>query len=381
MVIEDKEKMFKALMKKIPGLKKASSLAEQSFIRTPFEPFNQLAKGFPRGKFTVTAGPSGTGKTTLALQTIAYQQSINKDFIAIYVDIEQTLDIEWLKKLGVDLDRMYIVDYMHQKDKRKEAQEFDVEQFDSDAEAFTMEWYLDQIIGLIKYDFADMIIVDSVGAMSPKQEKEKSVGEDTMMLVPKKLNIFFRKATGLLGKTKTAVVLVSHIYSVPNTSVPVENVKGGNPLKFFASLRILHRRSSGESAKMEKVKVQCPDGITREIAQGWNCRLKLDKSKINENESQEIEIPFYRGTGFDSKRTTILSAFAFGLIELKGAWVYSDFILDEAGNPTKLQGKESAINYFLSNETQREKLFTAIREKAIQDDPSIIEEQEELEES
>ena len=100
------------------------------------------------------------------------------------------------------------------------------------------------------------------------------------------------------------------------------------------------------------------------LLQDGVAEFKLEKSKVNERESQEIVIPFYFGRGLDAKRPAILSALA-SLAEKKGAWITSKFILDEEGNPGgTIQGKDKFVEYFLENEKQYELLMEALNQQS-----------------
>lgn len=349
---------LKKLIKNIPGLKTGTELEPITYLETPFPIFNNLTGGgFPRKRYTIIAGPSSVAKTTLALQTIAYQQSIDPEFIALYVDIEHALDKDWVEKLGVDLSRLLILEY-----KPKKAKE-DEEQFIDDEDADTMEWYTQNIIQILEQNIVHMVIIDSIGALMPKQEHKKDMDEETMMVLPKKLNLFFRKATPILARSQTAFIWIGHVYTVPSQHVSFDKVKGGNGVAYYSTLKLIQRRG-GKDDTPDKIDVMCPDGTKRKIAPGWGCRIKLDKSKVNDKESQEIVIPFYFGRGLDAKRPAILSALV-SLATKKGAWITSDFILDEEGNPGgTVQGKDKFVEYFLENEAQYKLLMEALNKES-----------------
>ena len=257
----------KKLIKNIPGLKTGAELEPITYIETPFPVFNNLCGGFPRKRYTIIAGPSSVAKTTLALQTIAHQQSIDPDFVALYVDAEHALDPEWVKKLGVDLERLLILEYAQ---KKKESTVDD--QFIGDEDADTMEWYTQRMIEILQQNVVHMVVVDSIGALMPKQEHKKDMDEDTMMLLPKKLNLFFRKATPILARSQTAFIWIGHVYTVPSLHVSFDRVKGGNGVAYYSTLKIIQRRG-GKDDTPDKISVLCPDGTERKIAPGWGCRI------------------------------------------------------------------------------------------------------------
>lgn len=352
------DEVLKKLGKKVAAeLKKGSDLENIVFIPTPFPALNNLmGGGYPRGRHTVVAGPSQVSKTTTALQTIAYQQSIDPDFLAVYIAAEP-LDKEWVQKLGVDLERIIIIENPGTFDPDTHKKK--------DLIPGSMEWYLQRLVDVLGTKMIDLVVVDSIGALVPQQEILKEMNEDTMMLTPKRMGQLFRKAGMFMesGPDSAAIIWIGHVYDVPTTSgISLQQVKGGNAVAYWAHTRILQRRSYAKTDKPQPVSVMCPDGETREISPGWACRIKLEKTKSNDKEGQEIMIPFILGRGLDSTRSTIMSCFSFGLIEQKGAWISSPFIVDEEQTPCKLQGKQAAIDYFMENEVQRQKLFDALNQ-------------------
>ncbi len=370
-----KEKIDK-ILKQFPTLKKASDLKPIEYIPTPFPPLNALTSGgFPRGRYTTIAGPSGVGKTLVVLQTIAYNQAINPNFVAAIADVECSLDKNWLAKLGIDLDRLYVIQFSEEEKKKVKKKKGDAEE-DSSAPtneellestahheyALTMEWYTDRIIEYTKTGAIDLILVDSVGAFLTKSEKNKTMEENTMLTLQRKLGEFFRRNVHDCSLSGTAIVFIGHVYNVPTTTgVTLEEVRGGHAFKYYPSLRLIQRRGSPKVEGTPTSKIMCPDGKEREIFYGWPCRIKLEKTKVNPNESQEIVIPFVPNKGLDSERTTILSAFAYGLLDMAGAWISSEFILNENGEPGgKLQGKDNCVAYFQNNPEQKQKLFKAL---------------------
>lgn len=362
--MEDRKKTMNQLLK-IPGVHIASDVLKTTrFVATPFPSFNNMTGGgYPIGRYTVIAGPAQVAKTTMVLQTIAHQQSINPDFVAVYVDAEHALDLEWTKKLGVDTEKLIVLDYRNE----KKSEELQVSDLNSNEDAFTMEWYTQKIRDIVALDIADMVVVDSIGALLPKQEKGKDMDEETMMVLPKKMNQFFRTNTPLLAKSKTAFIWIGHVYTVPSATVSFDRVKGGNGIAYWASLRLIQRRGSKSDA-LPMANVMCADGQVRQRPTGWPCRIKMEKSKVNDKEDQEIVIPFLYGRGLDSTRTTILSSLAFGLASQKGAWITSEFILDENGSPgSKVQGKDALVDYFISHPEQMAKLSEKLTSLSMKD--------------
>lgn len=349
------------LLKKHPNLKRASDLELTSYIPTPFPPLNQLSDGgIPRGHWLVLAGAKGTSKTTSMLQTIAHNQSLDPDFVALFIDVERGFDKVWAEKLGVDLDRLLML--------VPETNEQDI-----------MEWFMNSLTEICSDNFIDMAVLDSIGALLPFAEYKKGIDEDTMLDLQKKLGLYFRKNVGRIYRNKIAVVLIGQVYEVPNTkSVQILEVKGGNALKHFSHVTWMTRRGTKDDMP-KPINVMCPDGVNRKVYPGWGWRVRMDKSKVNERESQEVILPFYYGRGIDSLQASVRSAIPFGLATRSGAWITSDFILDADGNPGgKVQGMEQFENYFKENPQQLERFLEALNKDSTEEilETSGIEEKE-----
>lgn len=300
----------------ITSLKIASKMTEFGLLPTPFPSLNTLIGGIPIARFTTIAGPEHTGKGAFCLQLIAYLQSIDPEFIALWTDAESSLDLAWAEKLGVDLDRLIVSTY--------------------DETTPTMESLLDSCLNIItSTKLISLWVVDSIGALLPKDDVIDSKGEDKalegtkMLNLQKKLGEFFRKANIKIaprdGYKGCAVLMLGQIYTVPEANATLTEVRGGNSVKHWAHLRLGLRR--GPRADWpEKVKVYSPDGNIREIFPGWSGRFKIEKTRINANEGKEILLTFNLGKGFDSASATICAALGFGIITRSGAYYnHKDF--------------------------------------------------------
>jgi len=174
--------------------------------------------GIPQGRIIEVYGPESSGKTTLALQTIASAQQ--KDMVCAFIDAEHALDVVYAKNLGVDTDNLLV----SQPDFGEQA--------------------LDVLETLARSGAVDLIIVDSVAALTPKTEIEGDMGDQHVGLQARLMSQALRKLTGLLHKTNTTVIFINQIrmkigtmgYGSPETTT------GGNALKFYCSVRIDVRR-------------------------------------------------------------------------------------------------------------------------------------------
>ena len=191
--------------------------------------------GVPRGRVVEIYGPESSGKTTLAQHIIAEVQKIGG--IAAFVDAEHALDPSYARKIGVNIDEMLI------------------------SQPDTGEQALDIVETLVRSNAVDVIVVDSVAALTPKSEIEGEMGESHMGLQARLMSQALRKLTAIISKTKTVVVFINQtrqkigiVYGNPETTT------GGVALKFYSSIRIEVRRSAqikmGEKIIGNRVKVK-----------------------------------------------------------------------------------------------------------------------------
>ena len=319
------------------------SWGKWTFVPTPFPTLNALCAhpnggaGFPRGGFTVIGGPQQTSKTTAMMQTVAHNHEIDENFVGLLTDVEHSTDHPWLDTLGVDRDRLIL----HQ---------YDVDHFN------TMERILDAGLAMVATGAIDMWIIDSVAALLPKAERDKALDEDTMLDLQRRLPVFFKKALNVIAPRKdspgTACVLIGQVYSVPNTrGIDLSEIKGGNALKHYAHLRLITRRGRRDEGPTA-VKIKMPDGESKLVVPGWAAHIRVDKTKINDKEGQEVVIPFMLGRGLDSTASAITALLANGVVERRGAWYYHDKLPDG-----KLQGRDSVLEYLKENDAARQDLI------------------------
>jgi len=192
--------------------------------------------GIPQGRIIEIYGPESSGKTTLALQTIASGQK--KEMVCAFIDAEHALDVVYAKNLGVDTDNLLV----SQPDFGEQA--------------------LDVLETLARSGAVDLIVVDSVAALTPKTEIEGDMGDTHVGLQARLMSQALRKLTAILHKTNTTVIFINQIrmkigtmgYGSPETTT------GGNALKFYCSVRIDVRRiatlKQGESSIGNRVKAK-----------------------------------------------------------------------------------------------------------------------------
>lgn len=329
-----------------------SEFKPYQLMDTPFDTLTTLIGGIPYGRFTTVAGPEHTGKGAFLLQLIAYHQAKDPDFIALWTDAESSFEPTWAQQLGVDLDRIIIQRYA--------------------GEADIMETLLDAGLKVIKESQCiSLWVIDSIGALVPKADLYDSKDADKGLEGMKMLNLqvkmgeFYRKANTIINRNPTsgykgcAVVLIGQIYTVPDAQVSLQEVRGGNAVKHWAHLRLILRRGP-KSEWPEPVDVVGIDGNTYKVRAGWSGRFKVEKTRINKNESKEIALSFVNGKGFDSFDATINAAFGLGIISRAGGTYTIDAFPD-----TKWRGRETLVQHFKTNAADFDKLKQAVNTAAI----------------
>lgn len=273
-------------------------------------------QGIPRGRIIEIFGPESSGKTTLALHVIAQAQ--RKDGIAAFIDAEHAFDPTWAKKLGVQLDTLL------------------VSQPNNGEEAMQITEML------IKSNAVDVIVVDSVAALVPRQELEGEIGDSHVGLQARLMSQAMRKLTGAISKSKTSVIFINQIREKIGVMFgSPETTPGGRALKFYSSCRIDVRRIG-----------QLKDG---EEVVGQRVRTKVVKNKV---------APPFRVAEFDMMHTHGISyegdildlGMAQKIVIRSGAWFkYGDVYLG--------QGKEKARAFLVENpqvsEEIRQKIMAA----------------------
>ena len=258
--------------------------------------------GIPRGRVTEIYGPEASGKTTIALHIIAEAQKAGG--IAAFIDAEHALDPVYAQKLGVKTDELLI------------------------SQPDTGEQALEIAETLVRSGAVDIVVIDSVAALVPKAELDGEMGDPQMGLQARLMSQALRKLTGIISKSKTAMIFLNQIRQKIGMFVGnPETTTGGNALKFYASVRLDIRRVN-----------QVKEG---EEVTGSRVRTKVVKNKVAPP-FRQAEFDIMYGEGISREGDLLDLAAERGLITKSGAW-YSH--QDERIG----QGRENAKKYLREN--------------------------------
>ncbi|MQT13878.1 recombinase RecA [Segnochrobactrum spirostomi] len=273
--------------------------------------------GLPRGRIVEVYGPESSGKTTLTLHVIAEAQK--RGGVCAFIDAEHALDPIYARKLGVDIDELLI----SQPDAGEQALEI----------ADT----------LVRSGAIDVLVIDSVAALTPKAELEGEMGEQLPGLQARLMSQALRKLTASISRSNTMVIFINQIrmkigvmYGSPETTT------GGNALKFYASVRLDIRRIGAIKDRDEMI--------------GNSTRVKVVKNKLAPP-FREVEFDIMYGVGISKVGELIDLGVKAGIVEKSGAWFSYD-------SQRLGQGRENAKQFLRDNPKAAEAIEAAIRQNA-----------------
>lgn len=273
--------------------------------------------GYPKGRIIEMYGPESSGKTTLALHAIAEAQKMGG--VAAFVDAEHALDPVYAKNLGVNIDELWV------------------------SQPDTGEQALEITENLVRSGAVDIIVVDSVAALTPEKEIEGDMGDSVMGMQARLMSQALRKLTAVIGKSNCIVVFINQIrMKIGVMFGNPETTTGGQALKFYSSVRLEIRR------------VETIDGKGDEDAIGNRVRVKVVKNKVAPP-FRKCELDIYFGKGISASASLLDSAVKHGIIDKRGAW----YTMGE----TKVgQGKENAVQFIEQNPEIAAEVEKKIRE-------------------
>jgi len=274
--------------------------------------------GLPRGRVVEIYGPESSGKTTLALHVVAEVQKMGGT--AAFVDAEHALDPSYAHKLGVNLDELLV------------------------SQPDTGEQALEITDTLVRSNAVDVIVIDSVAALTPRAEIEGEMGDSLPGLQARLMSQALRKLTGSISKAKTIVIFINQIrmkigvmYGSPETTT------GGNALKFYASVRLDIRRTGSVKVRDEII--------------GNNVRVKVVKNKVAPP-FREVEFDIMYGQGISKLGEIIDLGVKAGVIEKSGSWF--------SYNSQRIgQGRDNVREFLKANTDLADEIEKAVRKNAV----------------
>ena len=271
--------------------------------------------GVPKGRIIEIYGPESSGKTTLALHIVAQAQKRGGE--VAFVDAEHALDPDYAARIGVDIDSMLV------------------------SQPDTGEQALEITDALVRSGAVDVVVVDSVAALTPRAEIEGEMGDTFVGLQARLMSQALRKLAGNISKTNCVVIFINQLrmkigvmYGNPETTT------GGNALKFYASVRIDIRRTEAIKNGSEVI--------------GNRTRAKVVKNKVAPP-FREAEFDIMYGEGISKLGDLLDLAVKLDLVQKSGSWF-------NMGELRLGQGRDAAKQYFRDHPDEADKLETAVRE-------------------
>jgi recombination protein RecA len=272
--------------------------------------------GVPRGRITEIYGPESSGKTTLTLHLAANVQRMGG--VAAYVDAEHALDIEYAKKLGVNVEDLLV------------------------SQPDTGEQALEIVDILVRSGAVDLVVIDSVAALVPKAELEGEMGDAHMGVQARLMSQALRKLTGTISKSSTIVIFINQIrMKIGVMFGNPETTTGGNALKFYATQRLDIRRIGA---------IKDGDSVI-----GSRTRVKVVKNKVAPP-FKEVEFDIMYGVGISREGDLLDLASNENIVEKSGAWYSYDG--ERIG-----QGREQAKTFLREHPETLEKVEAKVLEK------------------
>ena len=323
--IEDKTKAIEAARLQIEkqfGKGSLMKMGEQSKLEVESIPTGSIlldealgVGGLPKGRIIEIYGPESSGKTTLALHAIAESQK--KGGVAAFIDAEHALDPVYAKGLGVNVDDLWV------------------------SQPDTGEQALEITESLVRSGAVDIIVVDSVAALTPRAEIEGDMGDSHVGLQARLMSQALRKLTGIISKSNASLIFINQIrMKIGVMFGNPETTTGGNALKFYSSVRL-------EVRKIETIAKGQEDAIGNKV------RVKVVKNKVAPP-FRKVELEIIFGKGISASASLLDASLKYNLIQKSGSW-YS------IGEDRIGQGRDNVKKYLEENKEIADELSTRLR--------------------
>lgn len=325
-MVETRKEMLESVIKNVEkqyGKGSIMILGDENTVDIPVIPSGALSLdiamgvgGYPRGRIVEIYGPESSGKTTLALHAIAEAQK--KGGAAAFIDAEHAFDINYAKKLGIQIDTLVV----SQPDYAEQALEI--------AEM------------LVRSNAVDVVVIDSVAALVPRSEIEGEMGDSHMGVQARLMSQALRKLTAAVSKSKTCLIFINQLRSKIGVMFGnPETTTGGNALKFYASIRVDIRKIASIKEKEDVI--------------GNQVRVKIQKNKMFPPFREAVFDIIY-GKGIDRLGDMVTVAEIDGFIQKSGSW-YS------YGEEKLGQGIGNAVKTLKENPEMIKEIVAKIKEK------------------
>lgn len=348
-ISKDKKKKLDTVMGKINKkfgdnsisiLKDVADDLKVTFHKTPSHEVNaMLGGGFGRGKIVELYGANSSGKTSLALEQIAKEMKESPDFAAAWLETEGSLNPEDCQTFGIDMDRFAFI---------------------QQSEELIAEDCMDIIRSLVSSGEFNMVVLNSVAALTPKAEVEADLEKQGIALQARLLSKFLRVTTGQLAKNKCTLLLINQVRTNLNSMYNLATTSGGMAIPFYSTQRI----------EMKREKVMAGDPISED--DGVKVRCKVVKNRLAKGNPFKV-CHYYAlyGKGIDSVSELGAVLSREGILTKKGAWLRLE---DESGDvlkvPTndgeieaKWNGNASFVNFLRENDNTRKYFENLLDEK------------------
>jgi len=281
-----------------------------------------LGGGIPRGRIIEVFGPEASGKTTLTLHAIAEVQRLGGK--AAFIDAEHALDIHYAKRIGVDIDALLV------------------------SQPDTGEQALEIVEALVRSGGVDVIVIDSVAALTPRAEIEGMMGDSHMGLQARLMSQALRKLTAIVSKTHCSVIFINQIrMKIGVMFGNPETTTGGNALKFYSSMRLDVRR-------IEKILDKNEQG--EQTIVGSRTRVKVVKNKVAPP-FRQAEFDILHSEGVSRSSDILDLGVKYGFVKRSGSYY-------QYGEETIGQGREQARCFLRANPKIMKEIETKVRKEA-----------------
>lgn len=340
------QKNMKAIKKKYgKGIARQGEEIEQA-IRIPrvstgsFTLDVELGGGIPENRITMIAGHEGSGKTTMALKMASYYQDKYPQKKVLWVDAESALDVEWMKKHGVNTEQLILITPQYQ------------------------EQALDIVDTSIRTGGISAAFVDSMTALLPGREMEGSMEDEQMALQARYNSKFMRKVSSSMRVKRgqdVSLILLNQLRSKVASWGAPDTIPGGRAIKFYSSVIISLKRGDWREVEI--------NGEKESI--GQECKFLIRKNRTYApNRKGAFDLYFKDADGFeageiDRLKEVVTYAVLWGIITRRGAWYY---INKDEDNEVKRQGKEALLDFLRENPDVLEGIENKVKNKVIDDD-------------